>query len=207
MVAYETEEQRIEAIKNWWKHNGAVVITGAALGIAALGGWRGWFWYQEKQAVTASDLYAEIQVAIDTDDTVGLQTQAEVLRTDYTFTVYAALATLYEAKIQVGRDDFVAAADSLRWVIDHGKQDSLKDIARIRLARVLVTDNKLEKAMAVVNYDFPKAYVSLINEIRGDIFVAKGEMVKARQAYDQALSSAGTNSVEFLQMKRDNLGN
>ena len=101
MVAYETEEQRIEAIKNWWKHNGAIVITGAALGILALGGWRGWSWYQEKQAVTASDLYAEIQVAIDTDDTAGLQTQAEVLRTDYTFTVYAVLAALYEAKNHV----------------------------------------------------------------------------------------------------------
>lgn len=206
MAAYETEEQRIEAIKNWWKHNGTVVIASAALSIAALGGWRGWSWYQEKQAVTASDLYAEVQVAIDTDDTVGLQTQAESLRKKYASTVYATLATLHEAKVQSEKNDLAMAADSLRWVIDHGKRASLKDVARIRLARVLVADNKLKEAMTVVSYDFPKAYASLINEIRGDVFVAEGEIKKARQAYDQALASVDTGSVEFLQMKRNDLG-
>ena len=206
MAAYETEEQRIEAIKNWWKHNGALVIAGAALSIAALGGWRGWSWYQEKQAVTASDLYAEVQTAINTDDTAGLQTQAEFLRTKYASTVYAALATLHEAKVQSEKNDLAMAADRLRWVIDHGKRAGLKDVARIRLARVLIADNKLKEAMTVVGHDFPKAYASLVNEIRGDIFVAEGEVKKARQAYDQALASVDTGSVEFLQIKRNDLG-
>ena len=206
MAVYETEEQRIEAIKNWWKHNGAFVIAGAALSIAALGGWRGWSWYQEKQAVTASDLYAEVQTAINTDDTAGLQTQAESLRTKYASTVYAALATLHEAKVQSEKNDLAMAADRLRWVIDHGKRAGLKDVARIRLARVLIADNKLKEAMTVVGHDFPKAYASLVNEIRGDIFVAEGEVKKARQAYDQALASVDTGSVEFLQIKRNDLG-
>ena len=206
MAAYETEEQRIEAIKNWWKHNGAFVIAGAALSIAALGGWRGWSWYQEKQAVTASDLYAEVQTAINTDDTAGLQTQVESLRTKYASTVYAALATLHEAKVQSEKNDLAMAADRLRWVIDHGKRAGLKDVARIRLARVLVADNKLKEAMTVVGHDFPKAYASLVNEIRGDIFVAEGEVKKARQAYDQAIASVDTGSVEFLQIKRNDLG-
>ena len=57
MADYETEEQQVEALKEWWKENGIAVVSGAILGIAALGGWRGWSWYQEKQANEASDLY------------------------------------------------------------------------------------------------------------------------------------------------------
>lgn len=207
MVAYETEEQQVEAIKSWWKHNGIAVTTGVILGIAALGGWRGWFWYQEKQAIAASDLYVQMQTAVGKDDTDTLQTQAGILRTDYKSTVYAILAALHEAKIQVEKGDLAAAGDSLRWVIDHSGQDAVQDVARIRLARVLVADGKLDEAATVIDRDFPEAYASLVDEIRGDIFVAKGETVQAKQVYDRALESADTGQVKFLQMKRDDLGN
>lgn len=207
MVTYKTEEQQVEAIKSWWKSNGTAVVAGAVLGIAALGGWRGWLWYQEKQAVIASDLYTQAQTAIGENDTATLQTQADVLRTDYKFTAYAALATLHEAKIQAEEEELAAAADSLRWVIDHSDQDTVQDIARMRLARVLVADNKLDEAAAVINHDFPKAYSSLVDEIRGDIFVAQDATEQARQAYDQALESVDASGVKFLQMKRNNLGN
>ncbi len=207
MVAYETEEQQVEAIKSWWKHNGIAVTTGVVLGIAALGGWRGWLWYQEKQAIAASDLYVQVQAAVGGNDVDTLQAQSSVLRTDYKSTVYAILAALYEAKMQVEKGDLAAAGDSLHWVIDHSDQDAVQDIARIRLARVLVAGNKLDEAAAVIDRDFPGAYASLVDEIRGDIFVAKGETAQAKQAYDQALESAGTSQVKFLQMKRDDLGN
>ena len=42
MAEYETEEQQVEALKDWWKQNGLAVIGGAVLGVSALIGWRGW---------------------------------------------------------------------------------------------------------------------------------------------------------------------
>ena len=39
MNAYETDEEKVEAIKGWWKENGISVVGGLALGLAAVFGW------------------------------------------------------------------------------------------------------------------------------------------------------------------------
>lgn len=206
MAQYETEEQQVEALKSWWKENGTAVILGALLGVGALGGWRGWGWYQEKQAVNASDIFASVQEFMITGDRASFQEQAEILRADYASTPYAVLATLHEAKGQAEQGDLKAAAESLRWAIKHSAQPSIRDVARIRLARVLVADHKLDAAQAVIDQEFSEGYRSLVHEIQGDILIARGEPEQAKQAYDLALESARASGVEFLQMKRDDLG-
>ncbi len=206
MAEYETEEEQVEALKNWWKENGTAVLAGAFLGVAALGGWRFWEHHQETQATEASDLFATVQESLTNGDEQALHSQAEVLQTKYDSTPYAALATLHLAKSQVEKGEIATAIESLRWVIENSKQDTVQSIARIRLARTFIADNKLEEASAAINHAIPEAYASLVNEVRGDIFVAKGEMDQAKQAYDQALESSAASGVEYLQMKRNNLG-
>lgn len=206
MAQYETEEQQVEALKSWWKENGTAVIIGALLGVGALGGWRGWDWYQEKQAMNASDIFASVQEFMIAGDVASFQEQAETLRTEYASTPYAVLATLHEAKVQAEGGDLNAAAESLRWAIRHSARPSIRDVARIRLARVLVADRKLDDAQAVINEEFSEGYRSLVHEIQGDILILQGEPEQAKHAYDLALESARASGVEFLQMKRDDLG-
>lgn len=206
MAEYETEEQQVEAIKEWWKQNGIAVIGGAVLGIAALVGWRGWHWYQEKQATEASDIFVVVQEAVNKNDTAALQEQADVLKEKYASTPYAPLAVLHEAKIQNDKGDHAASEESLRWVLDNSKQDSVQDIARLRLARLLLANKKIDEAQNMVNVDMSDAFASLLNEIRGDIFVAKGEIEQAREAYDQAIQTTSGSGVEFLELKRNDLG-
>ena len=62
------------------------------------------------------------------------------------------------------------------------------------------------KRKAWLDADTSDAYASLLNEIRGDIFVAKGEIEQARDAYDQAMQTASGSGVEFLELKRNDLG-
>ncbi|MCY4420078.1 MAG: tetratricopeptide repeat protein [Gammaproteobacteria bacterium] len=206
MAEFETEEQQVEALKNWWKENGTAVMIGVVLGIGALGGWRGWDWYQEKQAVNASDIFVSVQRTMIAGDAASFRDEAEILRTEYASTPYAALTTLHEAKAQAEEGDLEASAKSLRWVIEHSGQPSIRDIARIRLARVLLADQKLDDAQAAINQEFSEGFSSLVHEIRGDILVARGEIEQAKQAYDLALDSVHASGVEFLQMKRDDLG-
>jgi len=206
MAEYETEEEQVEALKKWWKENGTAVIAGAVLGVAALGGWRFWEHHQETQAAEASDLFASVQESLVSADTTALQAQTDTMQKKYKSTPYAALATLHLAKSQAEQGELAAAIEGLRWVVDNSKQDTVQNIARIRLARALLADSKLDEASAVINHSIPQAYASLVDEIRGDIFVAKGETEQAKQAYDQALESASASGVEYLRMKRNNLG-
>ena len=41
MNVYETDEEKVEAIKGWWKENGLSVAGGLAIGLAAVFGRRG----------------------------------------------------------------------------------------------------------------------------------------------------------------------
>ncbi|MDH3609482.1 MAG: tetratricopeptide repeat protein [Gammaproteobacteria bacterium] len=206
MAEYETEEQQVEALKDWWKQNGMAVVGGAVLGISALVGWRGWNWYQEKQATEASDIFAVVQEAANKNDTTALQKQTNILRDNYASTPYAPLAVLHQAKNQIEQGENAAAEESLRWVLKNSKQDTVQNVARLRLARLLLADNKVDEAQAMVNSGMTDAYASLTNEIRGDIFVAKGEIEQAKEAYDQAMQAASGAGVEYLQLKRNDLG-
>jgi len=206
MAEYETEEQQVEALKDWWKQNGLAVIGGAVLGVSALIGWRGWNWHQEKQATEASDIFAVVQEAANKNDVSALQEQTKTLRDNYASTPYASLAVLHQAKNQMEQGDTTAAEESLRWVLKSSKQETVQNVARLRLARLLLTANKVDEAQAMVNGEMSDAYASLTNEIRGDIFVTKGEIEQAKEAYDQAMQAASGSGVEYLQLKRNDLG-
>ena len=206
MEIHSTEEQQVEALKDWWKQNGLAVIGGAVLGISALIGWRGWNWHQEKQATEASDIFAVVQEAANKNDVSALQEQTKTLRNNYASTPYASLAVLHQAKNQTEQGDIAAAEEGLRWVLKNSKQDTVQNVARLRLARLLLADNKVDQAQVMVSGGMSDAYASLENEIRGDIFVAKGEIEQAKEAYDQAMQTASGGGVEYLQLKRNDLG-
>ena len=42
MAENETEEQQIDALKEWWKQNGSAAVIGVVLGVGSLVGWKGW---------------------------------------------------------------------------------------------------------------------------------------------------------------------
>ena len=53
-MEYETEEQQVEALKEWWAENGRAIIAGVVLGGVVIGGWGWWQSHRENQAVAAS---------------------------------------------------------------------------------------------------------------------------------------------------------
>ena len=87
-----------------------------------------------------------------------------------------------------------------------GKDSSVADIAKLRLARLYIAEGKLSDAETLLDTKLAVAYTSLVEELRGDLYVAKKDLQKAREAYDKAILSAGTNPARYLKMKRDNLG-
>nr|WP_254045866.1 tetratricopeptide repeat protein [Paenalcaligenes hominis] len=53
-MAYDLEEQeKIDALKDWWDKNGTRVVIIAFLIAASILGWRGYQWYEQHQATKA----------------------------------------------------------------------------------------------------------------------------------------------------------
>ncbi len=206
MADQETEDEQVRALKEWWSENGRSVIAGVVIGIGTLIGWKSWNVYHEQQALQASGKYNAIRSSIISQDLDGVIIQAEELKQDYKSTPYASLAAMILAKAKAEKGDTSDVIENLQWVIDNSKQESVATIAKLRLARVYLSDNKVDKAESLLNQNYPDAYISLLEELRGDMHVAKGDIQAARDAYESAINAAEQNDVEYLKMKRNNLG-
>jgi len=196
----KSDEEKAEELKAWWKANGTSVFAGVALAIGGMFAWQQWQQHKLDQAEGASKLFAEINKP-ETDSLKILNK----LNDDYSGTGYADLAALSAAKAacETGKTDF--CIEQLR-AASQSKQDNIAYIAKIRLARTLITAGKLDEANSILAEKMPDAYESLISELKGDIYYAKKDYAKAREAYDRAILGAGGHYTEALKLKRDDLG-
>jgi predicted negative regulator of RcsB-dependent stress response len=205
LASYHGDEEQIEALRRWWGENGRSVLLGVIIGLGALVSWRAWTMYHENQAEAASAYYAALRTAVADGDTRAIEASARTLEGSFAATPYAVLAALELAKLKAQAGDLQAAEFQLRWAIDHSSQKVIEALARIRLARVLVAQGRYNDALHIVQHDHPPAYTSLVEEVRGDALLAKGEVEAARAAYDRAILTA-TGDIEYLRMKRNDLG-
>ena len=205
MSEYLTDEEKVEAIKAWWKENGKSVIAGVILGVGGLLGWRGWVDYREGRLLAASEVYSQMQTQVQQGRADEAKRLADELRDDYARTPYAGLAALQLAEQTGSAGQLEPAAEQLAWAMDNARQVELRELARIRLARVRVAQGKPEEALSLLAVELPTAYDGLVAEIRGDAYRAQGKVEQAREAYDRAILLAG-GAAEYLRMKRDDLG-
>lgn len=207
MSAYETEEQQVEAIKRWWKENGKAVILGVVLTLVAVGGGRYWFQYQSTRAESASVEYSQLLTELGQDNREAVIKRGEYLVNTYPKTGYAALAALILAKAHVEAGEMAAARSRLQWVIDNAPQPELKNVARLRLARIQLAEGNAQQALSTLSGIDSDAFTAAAEEIRGDAYMATGDTGAARTAYQKALdaSEPGTDT-RLLRMKLDNIG-
>jgi len=204
---YETEDQQVEALKKWWKENGTSLIVGLFVGVSALFGYRYYVGQNSIHAVNASDLYMQVMQSTVTkiidDRTVDIQNQ---LINEYSDTPYAALSALALAKIEYESDDVESATSQLELAIKHANDEVTKQIASLRLVAIYLEQKKYDEAMALLNMKHDVAFDAQYEELKGDLFSARGDVAEARMAYDKAISLQGVSASNWLKLKRQNLG-
>jgi predicted negative regulator of RcsB-dependent stress response len=188
MAIYDLQEQeQLDGLKTWWKMNG-VLITGLLVIVAvATAGWQGWNWWQRSQAAQASVLFGNMQNALAQQDAKGVRALAGELIEKYSGTSYAGLAALISAKAQTEGGDVKSAQAQLAWVVDNAKDESVRDLARLRLAVLLADEKAYDQALQHLAVEPAAAFIPRFSELRGDILATQGKVDEARTAYQAAL--------------------
>lgn len=209
MTAYLNEDEQVEALKKWWRENGTAIIIGIVIGLAAIIGVRYWFKYQQTRALNASGAYQHFLDAVGkkTKDKGAARELADSILDKYKGTPYAALTALKLAKEDVDANKLPAAAKQLRWAMKNPGHKTIAMIARLRLARVLVAENKLDDALTLLNQVKDATFDPRFNIVRGDILSKQGKSMQAREAYQLALTdrSLAGKQRQFVEMKMDAL--
>ena len=207
MEEFESEDQQIEAIKKWWKENGASLILGLGIGVAALLGWREYLSYQTEHSAEASDLYQAVQTQVSNNrlDDAHIS-KADLIRSEYSDTPYAALVSMAQARYDYEKGDVESALMHLRWASENSTETDVQHIARLRLARILIAQKKYDEAETILLADHPAGFIAGYEELKGDLYVAKGEVAQARVAYDKAINASAGSPSRWLILKRQDLG-
>ncbi len=203
-----SEVEQVERIRTWWGTNWAWLLSGIVLGIGMLVGWNYWNRTQALNAEQAGQLYRELVAASDRNDFGTMERLHGQLGGDHDATPYADQASLVLARLYVETGEYDKAVTLLRDVMDNANDEELGTISRLRLARVLIEQDKADEALALLSPDTAGAFAGFEQEIRGDALFAKGDMEGARAAYASALTAdAGVVGADrqLLQLKLQDL--
>lgn len=206
MAVYQTEEERLVSLKDWWKENGRSIIVGIIIGIAAIVGWNAWRNYSHTQAEQASVFYQQLLRAVENDQSESAHKLSERLIEQYGSTVYGTFARLFKAKLAVDSGDPEAAEQVLKDLLASGADKNFKHVARIRLGKVLLASGEAEKGLQLIADMGPEAsghFEGSYQELRGDLYGALKRYDEARAAYQKAMFLG--RSSPLLQLKLDNL--
>jgi len=189
MAVYDLEEQeQLDELKTWWKQYGNLVTTVITVVAVAAVAWQGWNWWRRDQMAQAGDVYAAVERAAAANDVKRARDAAGELIDKFSGTNYAALAALLSAKLQFESGDLKNAKLQLAWAADHGNDAELRDLARLRLAAVLLDEKAYDEALAQLAAAPVEPLAARYAEVRGDVLAAQGKSLEARAAYAAALA-------------------
>ncbi len=186
-MEFETEEQQIEAIKKWWKEYGLTIAAGLVLGLAGIFGFRYFTEQRELKMAEISGAYDSVLAILkEQSDQEKFMAEASTFKIAHSDTIYSNLLSFQLAKLAVDADDLGTAGQHLRDVLNNPQHGSIEHIARIRLGRILLEQGDADKALALIADAVGGEFQSSYELLRGDVWMAKGDRNRARQAYEAA---------------------
>ena len=199
-----SEKEQIEQIRKWWSEFGGYVIFGVAAGALILFGYNYYRSNQLDQQLQASVLYETL-----TDHVVeGKIDEAEVIAgqigTEYGGTTYAAQSKLAMARLYMDKNRDQDAVDVLGEILAGEGDEPIKHVARLRLARVLLYQDKAAEVVELLEGQDNPGFSSTYDEILGDAYHALGRIDDAEAAYQRVLMdplSQGTVDQRLVQWK------
>jgi predicted negative regulator of RcsB-dependent stress response len=211
---YLTDDEQLEFVKRWSAENGTWIVGGIVVAVALVFGWRYYDGYRNERAFKAAAQFGAMTAALDKNDRNAARQIAEGIIKDYASTPYGDQAELILARLFVDDNQLANAVTPLLHVMKDSKDSELKNIARLRLARVLIDEGKPDDAIQTLA-EAPAApvagaaaFASRYHEVHGDALYAKKDLKGALAEYQAALRSGDGRSSDasLLQLKITDLG-
>ncbi len=202
-----SEQEQLDQIREWWREYGWYLVGGVALGVAILMGMRQYDTYQQNRAETAAVLYQELTRAMADDADDEALRLLDQMRNEFPSSPYSDQAGLAIVIMHLANQSTRRAVDALRYTLDTTSDEQLALIARLRLARLLVSSGRHDEALTLLDGGDPGSFSARFDEIRGDVYYAQGDSESARAAYLQALNGEQSAPLDrgLVQMKLDDL--
>lgn len=200
----QSEKEQLDEMRAWWSEYGKVVILGIVI---AIGGLIGWNYQSDSRLATqmeASELFETLALHVTGGKLDDAEAVADDLFSNYANTTYAAQSRLAMARLYMDQNRDQDAADALNELLALNDNDGLRNVARLRLAHVLLYQDKPQEVVDLLVDVDVGAFNALYDEQLGDAYTALGDYESAGDAYRRSLADPSPNPVVdrgLVQMK------
>ncbi len=191
-------------MRAWWSENGRYVVAGVVLAASLLVGISQYRSGKLEAQIEASALYESLAEHVEDGDLDDAEAVADDLATNYANTTYVAQSKLAMARLYMDKNRDQDAADVLNEMLALSRDDELKNIGRVRLARILLYQDRAQAVVDLLSNQNIPAFASIYDEILGDAYTLLGRVEDAGDAYRSALADTtqtATVSHGLIQMK------
>lgn len=203
-----SEKEQIEEIRAWWKENGTYVIAGLVIGIGGILGFNQWKSSQLNTQLEASALYESLVDEVADNRLEPARAIAAEINSNYAQTVYADQAQLAMARIFMDQGRDQDAASALQALLSDGSHNEIQLVGRLRLAKILLYQNKPEDVVALLDGQEGSAFAPRYNEVIGDAYFELRRYPQAEAAYQAAMADPQATQIldtALVQMKINDL--
>jgi len=193
------EQEQLAELKHFWKRFGNLITWLLIVVLSAFAAWNGYQYWQRSQAAQASVMYDEVERAIQAGDTTKIERSLADMKDRFGSTLYAQQAGLLGAKALYDKGNSDAARAALTGVANNASDEGYQAIAKVRLAGLLLEKKSYEEALQQLSGKFPKDFVALADDRRGDIFSAQGKKSEAKAEYQKAFKGL-SERVEYRRL-------
>ncbi|MFP3013429.1 MAG: YfgM family protein [Arsenophonus sp. NC-QC1-MAG3] len=196
MEIYTTENEQIDAIKCFFINNAKALVIWLVVGVSAIITWNYWQSYQTNNLQKSAQIFEQISSQLQTGSKQALTSGKQFA--NETNNIYGVLINIELAKIAVEKSDIIGAEKALLNALDKAKLDDLKDLINIRLARVQLDLNKTDQALITLTQVHNKGWSMIVEDIRGNVLLKKGDIAGARAAYSKGIESSGSEIMKAI---------
>jgi len=180
------EQEQLDQLKHFWKTWGNLISWVLIAILGSYAAWNGYQYWQRSQAVKASALYDEVERTVTSGDVSRVERSLADMKDKFGSTQFAQQAALLAAKTLQAQGKTDAARAALAGVADSASDPAYRDVARLRLAGLLLDAKSYDDALKQLNMEFTPAMAGLAADLRGDVLQAQGQTAQAVTAYQQA---------------------
>ena len=152
MSEYLNDDDRVLALRKWWETNGTTLVVGLVLMIAAVIGWR---WYNDHTQARDEAASATYQKYVEARQhgakPAELETTVATLDNEHRRSGYRIFTLFYRALDATNAQDYPKATQYLETAVKDADDDRLRDIARVRLARLQVQAGNADTALETLD--------------------------------------------------------
>lgn len=182
------EQEQLDQLKHFWKSYGNLISWILIVVMGGFAAWNGYGYWQRTQSAKASALYDEVERAVAQGDVSRVERAWADMKDKFGSTLYAQQAALLAAKSFQQKDKPEAAQAALTWGAEHASDESYAQIARLRLASLLLQTRAYDEALSRLAKPFTPAFAPLAADLRGDVLNAQAKPQEAMAAYRDAWS-------------------